>query len=95
LFFLPLPSSLIVCPPEATELLAFFLHTLLARNGLARTLASACIALSTLTSNRQASSVAKAAVATDITQADNILGHLPAKLAFNDTIAVDNLRYVA
>jgi hypothetical protein len=39
--------------------------------------------------------VAKAAVTSNIAQASYVLGHLPAKLAFDDAITVDNLCYVA
>jgi hypothetical protein len=37
----------------------------------------------------------KASVTADIAQASDVLSHLPAKLTFDDAIAVDNLRYLA
>ena len=45
--------------------------------------------------NRQTSSVANTSVAIYVTQASYVLRNLPAKLAFNYVVAVDNLRYVA
>jgi hypothetical protein len=48
-----------------------------------------------LAANGQTLSVAKPPVAIDITQASYILGNLPAKLAFHDIIAVNNLRNAA
>jgi hypothetical protein len=84
-----------MCLFQTAAILAFFLYTLLACDRFSRPFASACIALSALTPNRQTSSVANAPVTTDITQASYVLSNLPAQLTFNDAIAVDNLCYVA
>jgi hypothetical protein len=87
--------SLIACLSETTEFLAFFLYTLLARDRLSRALASARITLSALASNGQTSSVASSPVTIYVAQTSYVLGNLPAKLAFHDIIAVDDLRYMA
>jgi hypothetical protein len=84
-----------MCLSQITERLAFFLYALLARDRFSRAFASACIALSALSPNRQTPSVANTSVTIYIAQASYILSNLPAELTFHDVIAIDNLRYMA
>jgi hypothetical protein len=77
------------------EILAFFLNTLLAGDRFSRALSRACIALSALTSNWQAPSVANAPVALYVAKPSDILSNLSAELASDYVIPVDNLRYLA
>jgi len=80
---------------QTTELLAFFLYTLLACDRFSWALASACIALRALTSNRQTPSVTNPPVTIYVAQTSYVLGNLPAKLTLYDVVAVDDLRYMA
>jgi hypothetical protein len=84
-----------MCLLRTAGFLAVFLYTLLAGDRLPGAFSGACIALSALTPDWQPSSMAKASVTSDIAQTSYVLGDLPAKLTFDDAVAVDNLRYLA
>jgi hypothetical protein len=86
---------LVIFTREVIDLLAFFFYTLLAGNCLSRSFASAGIAASALTANRQAPFVTKASVAVYIAKASDILKNLSAKLTSHSIVAVDYLRYPA
>src|SRR5262249_51261162 len=71
-------------------LTAQFLHTLLARHSLPRSLARAGVRLGALAAHRQAATMAQAPVTTNVAQAGDILLHLAAQRAFHRVLTVEN-----
>ena len=62
---------------------------LLASDGLARTLAGACVGVRPLATDWESLAVTQALVAADLDLAADIGGHLTAKIAFNLEVLVD------
>src|SRR5436853_6992932 len=72
-----------------------FLDALLARHGLARSLAGAGVGPRPLAAHRQAAAVAQAAVAADVAQPGDVLGHLAAQGTFDGVLLVEDTRQPA
>ena len=65
------------------------LDALLAGDGFLGALAGAGVGAGALAADRQAAAMTNAAVAGDVAQARNVLRHLPAKLAFDRVVLVE------
>src|SRR2546423_369131 len=68
--------------------LAQVFDALFAGDGFLGALAGACVGAGALSANREAAAMTNAAVAGYVAQARNVLRHLPAKLAFDGVILV-------
>jgi hypothetical protein len=66
------------------------LDTLLARNGLSRTLPGACIRFSSLTTNRKPSTMPEAAIALNLTKPADVLSNLTPKRTLNRIISLQH-----
>src|SRR4051812_26877350 len=72
------------------ESAASFLHALLAGDSLARAFTGASVGAGALAANGQTTAMAHAAIAGNIFQASDILLKLPAQLAFDHILAVED-----
>src|SRR5438034_3715052 len=76
--------------PTANVLPALLLHALLPGHGLARALAGPGVGSRALAAHRQAAAVARAAIATDVLEALDVLLHLAAQGALDHVLAIED-----